>query len=41
MICGVQPTTAFMTNKSALGTGKMHCQDMLKQIINDNIVIFR
>jgi hypothetical protein len=30
-----------MTNKSALGTGKMRCQDMLKQIINDNIVIFR
>jgi hypothetical protein len=29
-----------MSNKSALGTGKTDCHDMLKQIINDNIVIF-
>lgn len=35
-----QPSTAFMSNKSALGTGKTDCHDMLKQIINDNIVIF-
>lgn len=29
-----------MSNESALGTGKTDCQDMLKRIINDNIVIF-
>ncbi|MGZ4862593.1 MAG: hypothetical protein ACXV2E_07430 [Halobacteriota archaeon] len=28
-----------MSNLS-LGTGKMDCQDMLKHVINDNIVIF-
>ena len=29
-----------MSNQSALGTGKTDCQDLLKRMINDNIVIF-
>ncbi len=29
-----------MSNQPALGTGKTDCQDMLKRMINDNIVIF-
>jgi hypothetical protein len=29
-----------MSNQSALGTGKTDCQDMLKRVVNDNIVIF-
>jgi len=35
-----QSATAFMSNRSALGTGKTDCHDMLKQMINDNNVIF-
>ena len=36
---GVKPTPAFMSNQS-FGTQKTDCQDMLKHMIHDNILIF-